>query len=378
MEKFVIYNPTKLYFGNGSIENLEDLRNLGKKCLIIFGRNSSRENGAYEDVIKILGKLDKDIIEFWGIKPNPRIEEAERAKELGIREQVDFVIGVGGGSVIDTAKLVAQSIPENLNIWDVVSDKIKPNKALPIIAIITISGTGTEMNCFAVIQNDELRQKLGYANPLIYPFLSICDPKYTLTVPKNLTSYGIADIVAHLLESYFAIKDCTLTEKFIFSILNEVIEFAPYLLNNLKDIKLRERMMLSSICALNGITFYGIKTPDWGVHDIAHNLSALFDVPHGASLSITYIAWLKHFKNKLADKITTLGKNVFNVHSPEETINSLKLFFEQINCPTSLTQLNFSENQLNELKNLLLVNKPSGYVFELFEEDLISIFNFML
>ncbi|MCX7955060.1 MAG: iron-containing alcohol dehydrogenase [Bacteroidales bacterium] len=370
MEKFVLHNPTKLYFGKNSIQNLEkEANNLGKKALILFGKNSAKKNGAYTDIVKCLKKLGVDFVEFWGIKPNPRINEAYEAINIGIKEKVDFIIAVGGGSTIDTAKFVSLCIPEKHDLWKVVKEEVVPQKALPLIVILTLSATGSEMNCFAVIQNDDTKEKLGFAHPLIYPKISICDPTYTLTVSPQQTAYGIADIISHLLEAYFGECNSYLADKYVFATFKEIVEIALPLLKNPTNYELRERIMIASTFALNGITYFGRKTPDWGVHEIAHNISALFDTPHGASLSIVYPAWLKFFKQKINDRLRLLGKNVFNVNNSDKVVERLIKFFKSLNCPTSLNDINLKKVDYENLNNLLIKNKPSGYVYKIKKND---------
>lgn len=378
MINFTAYNPTKLVFGKDSINALEKhLNEVGKKALIIFGNNSAKLNGAYNHLIQKLNARKIEFVEFWGIKPNPRIDEVRKAIHLGIEQKVDMVIAVGGGSVIDSAKMVALCIPANLDPWAVMKGQQKPKNALPIITILTLAATGSEMNPFAVLQNDETHEKIGYGSSLIYPTLSICDPTYTLTVNRDYTAYGIVDIVAHSLEAYFGEGNAYLSDRFVIAILKEVTEIAIPLLNNLSDYTLRERIMWASTCALNGITLHGRKSGDWGVHDIAHYLSALFDVPHGASLSIVYPAWMKTFKRKINNRLVWLGKEWFGVKTGTATIERMEEFFQTIKSAIRLSDLGLNEEKNNLYKKYLIQYKPSGYNYLVDEKAQIKIFNTM-
>lgn len=366
MEVFTAYNPTKLFFGKQSVTNLsKQLPLLGHKALLVFGGNSAKANGAYSDVIFQLKKANVQFVEFWGIKPNPRVEDVRRAILMGIKEKVDMIIAVGGGSVIDSAKMIALCLPSNNEPWNVMKGKEKPSNALPIIAVLTLAATGSEMNPFAVLQNNETNEKLGFGSHLIFPTISICDPVYTLTVSKEYTAYGLADIIAHLLEAYFGEGGASLSDRFVISVLKEINQIAEPLLSNLNNFELRERMMWASTCALNGITFYGRKSGDWGVHDVAHHLSLLYDVPHGASLSVVYPAWLKLHRITANKRIIYLGKEWFNAKSANQTIIKLQDFFKNIQCPINFQELNLNKNQKKIFLKLLLKNKASGMAYML-------------
>ncbi|NSW45827.1 MAG: iron-containing alcohol dehydrogenase [Bacteroidales bacterium] len=378
METFIAYNPTKLFFGKQSIEYLsKHLPRIGQKALLVFGGKSAKANGAYDDVIAQLIKAQIRFVEFWGIKPNPRVEEVREAIALGIKEKVDMVIAVGGGSVIDSAKIIALCIPKNNDPWNVMKGKEKPTHALPIITVLTLAATGSEMNPFAVLQNNETNEKLGFGSPFTYPTISICDPTYTLTVSKEYTAYGLADIVAHLLEAYFGDGNALLSDRFVISVLKEVSQIAELLLSDLQNYELRERMMWASTCALNGITFHGRKSGDWGVHDVAHHLSVLFDIPHGASLSVVYPAWLKLHRRKLNQRIIWLGNEWWGIKTTSKTIKQIEDFFLAINCPIRFNDLNLDLNQQKTFESLLMKNKPTGMIHRLTRAQLRKMMHFM-
>ncbi len=374
MENFFAYNPTKLFFGKNCVQQMsKHIPSLGKKALIITGGSSCKKNGSFNHVTEQLSKAGVEYIEFSGIKPNPRVDEVMQAIQLGRKEQVDIVIAIGGGSVIDSAKIIALCIPQNNDPWKVMKGIQKPIKAIPIVVVLTLAATGSEMNPFAVLQNQETKEKIGFGSPLIFPSLSFCDPTYTLSVSKEYTAWGLADITAHALEAYFGEGNAYLSDKIVVSILKELIEIGDSLLVDLSNYELRERMMWASTCALNGITLHGRKSGDWGVHDIAHHLSVLFDVPHGASLTIVYLAWMKLFKKELAQRITWLGREVFRVNNPNATIKRFELLFMFWNCPINLSMLHLTNKQIDEFKTLLLQNKPTGYAHPLNEEQLLKL-----
>lgn len=291
MENFNIYNPVRLHFGKESYMDIaKNMEKYGKRVLLIYGKSSIQKIGLYDKVINLLS--DFEIFEYPGIKPNPLYEDADRAVEYGKRNNVDIVLGIGGGSVIDTAKMVALGLKADVSVWDIMTGKHKPKSALPIFAILTLAATGTEMNQFAVLQNHKDKRKIGYGHRLMYPKHSYLDPQITMTVPANHTTNGIVDLLAHALEAFFGAGDAPLSDKLVFALFKEMQEISHDLLNDLENYELRARLMYAATLALNGTTMNGRATGDWGVHSIGHVLSLLYDTSHAASLSIAEPAWI--------------------------------------------------------------------------------------
>jgi len=376
MQNFIVNNPTKLFFGQNVCNNLPEIvTELGNCALMVYGKNSIKANGVYNIVNNLLSRSNIKVIEFSGIKSNPEVEDVKKAIEIGIANKVNFVIAVGGGSVIDSAKIMSLCIPQKLNPWDVMKYKTTPNSAIPLITVLTLAATGSEMNQFAVLQNSKTSEKIGFGSSLIYPKVSFCDPSFTFSVSKQNTSYGLADIIAHCLEAYFGSDNNLLTDRFVVSIIKEIRDFGPLLLNNLNNYELRARAMWASTCALNGLTFYGKKSGDWGVHDIGHSISFLYDTPHGATLSIVYPAWLKHFKDKISEKLLWLGKELFNTNNLNDSIQGIENLFTSIGSPTKLSQVNILNNEKKNILSLLVKNKATGMFHKLNNSDLESIIN---
>lgn len=374
MENFVAWNPVKLVFGKDVVKlrMQKEVKPFGKNVLLIYGKGSIKQNGIYDTVTEVLRNSGCTVFEFGGIKSNPLSTDAQDAVTLAVQNKVDCIVAVGGGSVIDTAKLVALCSPANHDVWKVMKGEIKSVKALPLIAVLTLAATGTEMNPFAVLQNPDTGEKIGFGSPLVYPALSFLDPSYTISVPASYTAYGMADIAAHLLEAYFGEGEAPLSDKWVFAILSELIEISQPLLNDLTHYSLRERMLWASTQALNGTTLYGRKSGEWGVHDIGHTISYLYDIPHGATLSVAYPAWMKHMKPLIKDRLEVLGQNIFNTATADETIDAFSAYFRSINCPVSLSDLNLQDKK-SEILALMIKNKVSGMHFKLSEEDLAGI-----
>jgi len=378
MINFKIDNPTVLHFGKDVINDLgKVISKYGGKVLFIYGKGSIKSNGIYDSVMKQLQSVQSDVTEYCGIKPNPIVEDANEAVELGKEKNVDVIVAVGGGSVIDTAKIVSITIPLDTSAWRVMIKMAKPDKAIPLICVLTLAATGTEMNPYAVLQSNDAKKKLGIGYKQMYPKHSFLDPQNTFSVPKNYTAYGIVDLIAHAMENYFGEGEATLSDRFVYAVIKEAIEYGPSLLNNLQDYSLREKIMYASTNALNGLTMYGRELGDWGVHDIGHVISVLFDTPHGATLSIVYPAWLKHHKNKIPDRISELGKAVFGVNSPDETIKTFEEFFKSLESPIRLSEAGIDEPKKDEILSTMIRNKVNGMHHKLGNEEIERIVDFM-
>jgi alcohol dehydrogenase YqhD (iron-dependent ADH family) len=373
MENFVMYNPVKLHFGEGVTDSIgKETARYGKKVLLILGKGSAKNSGAYDQVVAKLHAAGLDIVEYSGIKSNPVIEDVDRAAGLGKEIHADVIVALGGGSVIDSAKIISLAMKYDGPAWDIVTNQYKPKDAVPLIAVLTLAATGTEMNPVAVIQDTCKQQKVGYGHPLAFPKHSFLDPAFTKSVPRNYTAYGVVDLIAHSLEMWFGEGKATLSDRFITSIIREAMEYGPDLLENLNDYDLRARIMYAATCALNGMTSYGKKGGDWGVHGLGHCLSVLYDVPHGASLSIVYPAWLKLHKDKLHDRIVELGTALFEASTIDDTIFKLEHFFRIMESPLKLEDVGIHVNDpvvREKLKKTMILNKVTGSAHSLNEQD---------
>lgn len=361
MENFTIYNPTTLHFGKNVIEKLPGIiQGYGNKVLLVYGKESIKKNGIYQQVITQLQMAGATVFEYTGIKSNPVIEDVDAAAKLGRDNNVDVVLAVGGGSVIDSAKVISIAIPVKHSAWDFYSDKAKPQNSVPLIGVLTLAATGTEMNMFAVIQNHHEGRKAGWGHKLMYPAHSFLDPAYTFSVPANYTAFGIADLIAHCLENYFGKGKATLTDRFIFSIISEAIEYAPKVLAEPNNYEYRAAIMYAATTALNGLTSFGKGMGDWGVHSVGHILSLLFDIAHGASLTIVYPAWMKFHKDELEAEISQLGKYVFGTQGADKAIVAFEGFFSSIGCPVSLADAGIGSEKKPEILESMKYNKVQG------------------
>ncbi len=374
MENFTAYNPTKLHFGENIVESLgKTVKDYGSKVLLVYGKGSVKKFGYYDIVMQQLKDVGLEIFEYSGIKPNPIIEDVNKAIEVGKQNSIDVIVALGGGSVIDSAKIISLGIPSTENPWDFMTWELNPKKATPLVSVLTLAATGTEMNAAAVIQNHETGQKVGYVNELMFAKDSFLDPSFTVSVPKNYTAYGVVDLIAHAMEAFFGKGEPSITDQITIDIIKDAMHWGPMLMDDLKNVELRAKIMLDATLALNGLTNYGKKSGDWGVHGLGHELSLLFDTPHGASLSIVYPAWLKLQKDRIPERIIKLGKGLFGVNSVDETINELISFFAKIDSPISLTEANISSDNKSNILQQYSKNSVSGMHHVLSEADHIEI-----
>jgi alcohol dehydrogenase YqhD (iron-dependent ADH family) len=378
MENFIAFNPTKLHFGRDVVSTLGVAASeLGKKALLVYGGGSVLRNGSYHDTLKQLENEGIEISEFNGIKPNPRVEDVAVAARLGRENSVDMVVAVGGGSVIDSAKIIAICISDKCEPWDVMTRKHPPQSSTPMIAVLTLAATGTEMNSGAVLQNPQTGKKIGFRNDLMYPVHSFLDPTYTLTVPEDHTAYGIVDLVAHCLEAWFGYGKASLSDRFVLTIIQEAMKYGPALMKDRQNYELRERIMWAATCALNNITMYGRTSGDWGVHVLGHTLSLLYDTPHGASLTIMYPAWLKVLRERAGDRILELGKALFNVSTVDETIENITSFFISLGSPVTCRDAGIADSKKAEILSLMNENNAEGQNFKLSDTERKSVMDYV-
>ena len=379
MEKFTIYNPTRLHFGEGVVDKLgESVRKQGRKVMLIYGQGSVKKYGYYDRVVALLKSNNLEVITYGGIKPNPVIEDVRDAVELGRKEKVDVVVALGGGSVIDSAKIISLSIASGYDGWEIMKYKVFPTSAIPLICVLTLAATGTEMNFAAVVQNNKTGEKIGFVNDLIYPLESFLDPAYTVSVPRDYTAYGIVDLIAHALENYFGQGEPPVIDQITFDIIKDAMKWGPMLLENLDDVELRANIMLDATLALNGLTRYGKANGDWGVHMLGHEISLLYDTPHGATLSIAYIAWLRLQKDRIPERIIKLGKNLFGVETVDDTISGLHRFFQSVHSPVKLSEAGIGKDQRQKIINQMNKNEVSGVHHKLSQTDRELLIDFML
>lgn len=379
MENFIAYNPVKLHFGKNVTNELGNVAaSYGKNILLIYGKGSVKEHGYYDIIVRQLKSANCKIFEFSGIKPNPLVDDVDAAVNYASDKNIDAIVALGGGSVIDSAKIISVCIPENYKGWDIMKHKVTPDAVVPVITILTLAATGTEMNPNAVLQNPETMEKIGYSNKHTFPAHSFLDPQFTFSVPSKQTAYGIIDLIAHALENFFGEGESNLSDLFIASIIRNAIQYGPLVMKEPHNYDYRANIMWDATCALNGVTAWGKVSGDWGVHAVGHQISMLYDLPHGATLSIAYPAWLKLQLGRIPERIKTLGKLIYNNEDAEETINNLSNFFFSLNGPVSLAEVLIENDKKAEIINLMNKNKVTGFYHKLSDNDHKLLVNYMM
>lgn len=347
MNDFIYKNPTKLIFGKTSMGSLaKEVAVIGKKVLLTYGGGSIKKNGIYEKVMRELN--DFEVREFGGIEPNPRMETLNKGVALAKEFDPDLILAVGGGSVIDGSKYISAVTHYDGDPWEMLTNGKEPTKFIPIGDILTLSATGTEMDCFFVVTKWETHEKPAFTYPQVFPIFSILDPQNTYSVSREQTAYGVVDAYSHVLEQYInTIKDVPLQDRFSESILLTLIENSGIALNEPTNYQARANLMLSATMALNGIIAMGVSE-DWATHGIEHEFSAFYDIPHGAGLAVITPRWMEVIKDQKADKLEQYGKRVWGLTGERNevinnAINKTYEFFKSLGL-----KMNFSEWRIDD------------------------------
>lgn len=377
MEDFIAYNPTKLVFGKNGIDKLgKEAANYGKIALILIGKGSVKKNGVLDAVTTQLSQNQINFEVFEGIKSNPIYQDADNAVAHAKKINASMIIAVGGGSVLDTAKAVCAGVYSDHSVWEFYTRTQTPKNALPLLTVLTLAATGSEMNYYTVIQNNETRQKLSFGSPLVAPKVSFLNPEYTYSVSNYYTACGVSDLISHCLEAFFDTSDSPLSDAIVADVIRLAMQYGKKVIENPNDYETRANIMWLATTALSGSLAAGKRGGDWGVHQLEHSLSALFDIAHGAGLSIVYPAWLKHFHPKVKDKLKFLAKNVLG-DEKADFIEVLEYFYGKIGLPIRLTQNNITENEHQNILNNWENTKASGFFFKMTTQDYKGILSLM-
>jgi len=365
MQNFDYMTPTRLIFGKESIVKLpEVMRPLGKRVLLTYGGGSIKKLGLYDRVKELL--KDFDIVELSGIQPNPKYDPSVlEGVRLCKEHHIDVILAVGGGSVLDCSKAISTGACYNGDPWDLITYKVKAQKALPIVDILTLAATGSEYDCGSVISRTETNDKVGYMEPLTFPVCSILDPVYTFSVSKKQTAAGCADAMNHTIEQYFVADSTLLNDGFCESMLRSLMVNARKCLDNPEDYTARAEFMLCCTYGCNGILSLGNSQSGWPCHGIEHALSAYYDITHGEGLAIITPRWMKHILNeKTIDRFVKYGINVFVIDATlpqqeiaEKAIDATYKFFESINIPMHLREVGIDDSRIDEMAHHIAVNE---------------------
>jgi len=378
------YNPTKLLFGRGQLAQLaKQMQNVGKTVLLVYGSGSIKRTGLYDEINHILKAADKQVVELAGVEPNPRLTTVERGVELCKSHDVDFVLAVGGGSVIDCTKAIVACAKMDVAAWDIITRKVRSTAGLPYGSIVTIAGTGAEMSLTSVITNWDTNDKRGFSSSFSRAQFTIVDPLLMTSVPKRQTIYGVVDTMSHVMEHYFhATEHTEIQDRMLEGVMCTLMDVTPRLLHNLEDAQLRETVAYASTIALSDQLSMGLLG-DWGTHHIDHALSALYDIPHGAGMGILFPYWLEELLAAgKTERLLSFAKNVLHIDGrgltdkeiAQKGIDALKAKWRDWGAPISLREFAIPSSGFEAVADLTLKTAPvCGNYFPLSKEQIMNI-----
>lgn len=381
MENFIYDIPTKIYFGKGQIEVLKEvISEYGKRVLLVYGGGSIKQNGIYNKVISLLEDKEIEIYELSGVEPNPRIETVRKGVDFCRKHKIDVVLAIGGGSSIDCAKVISAGADYDGDAWDLVKNPSLIKKALPLIAILTIAATGSEMDHIAVISNLETKEKIGTRHPLMRPKASIMDPTYTFSVSPYQCASGTSDIMSHIMESYFSKTEAFLQDRVAEALLRTCIHYGVKALEDPNDYEARANLMWASSWAINDFLKLG-KPVQWCVHPIEHQLSAVYDITHGVGLAILTPHWMEYVLNdQNVEKFAQFAHNVWDVKEKnhysmaKEGIQKLKDYYQSLHLQTRLRDVGvIDQSQFEEMAEKAEVQIKGSYE-PLSKDDIVNIY----
>lgn len=365
MQNFDYMTPTRLVFGENVVEKLpEVMAAVGKRVLLTYGGGSIKKIGLYDHVKELL--KDFEITELSGIQPNPKYNPSVLdGVRLCKENNIDVILSVGGGSVLDCSKAIAAGAKYDGDPWDLISYKAKAKAALPIVDILTLAATGSEYDCGGVISRTETNDKVGYVDPLLFPVCSFLDPRYTFTVSKKQTAAGCADAMNHIIEQYFCEDSTLLNDGFCEVGLKSLMVNAKACLENPEDYRARAEMMFACTLGCNGIYALGNSPSGWPCHGIEHALSAYYDITHGEGLAIITPRWMRHIlSERTLDRFVKYGINIFGIDASlpkqeivEKAIDATYAFFESINIPMHLREVGIDDSRIDEMAHHIAVNE---------------------
>lgn len=386
MQNFVFSSPTKIIFGRGTEDKTaSEALKYSKKILLCYGGGSIKTTGLYDKVTTSLKASGIEFVELGGVKPNPRLGLVREGIKLCRDNDIDFILVVGGGSAIDTAKAVAVGVPYLGDVWDLFTGKASITKALPVGVVLTIPATGSEASSSSVITNEDGWYKKGIGSELIRPVFSILNPELTYTLPPYQTACGAADIMAHIMERYFTNVDhVDLTDRLCEATLKTVINNTPVALKDPTNYDSRAEIMWAGTIAHNDLLGTG-RIGDWASHRIEHELSGIYDIAHGAGLSIIFPAWMKYVYKHDVNRFVQFAVKVWDVDMPYESPEDIALegirrmteFFKKIGLPVTLDEANIPVDRFEEMADKCtdFDKKTQGQFVVLHKEDIINIYN---
>ncbi|TGE35630.1 iron-containing alcohol dehydrogenase [Desulfosporosinus fructosivorans] len=382
MQNFVFQCATKIIFGRNTENQIgNEVKNYSRKVLLHYGAGSIKRSGLYDKVIKSLQEADIEIFELGGVLANPRLSMVREGISQCHENGIDFILAVGGGSVIDSAKAIAVGVPYDGDVWDFFIRKSTPVRALPLGVILTIPATGSEASKSAVITNEDGWYKRSIGYDLLRPAFAIMNPEFSVTLPPYQTAVGAVDIMSHVMERYFTnVTNVELTDRLCEATLKTVLRNTPLVMQDPEDYNARAEIMWAGTIAHNDLLSTG-RIGDFGSHKIEHELSGIYDVAHGVGLAVIFPAWMKYIYKNNVDRFVQFAVRVFDLeidfeaseNTALEGINKLEEFFKSLDLPTHLSELHITDERFEEMASKCTEKGPVGFFTKLYKEDVLNI-----
>ncbi len=363
MDSFTFKLPTKIVFGKGKFEDLgKEAKLIGKKALIVTGKHFAKSSGLLDKAEKQLKENGIEFVEFCEVEPNPESKTVDRGGEVARKEKVDFLIALGGGSVIDATKGISVVAVTSRPVWDYCERPPKakvPDKTLPILAVITVAATGSEADAGGVITNSETRSKRAIFGDALFPKTSIVDPLLTLTVPQKQTIDGVIDMITHIFESYLSSRaSAPVSDRISEALIKEAMKQGEIVFNDLKNLEARESLSWISTLALSGFPSAGRRGP-FPMHRLEHPISGIYGISHGRGLAALMPAFLYHTLDIHKDRLKTFGKNVLSTDSPTKTVERIVHWMKKVNAFVSLKDLGIKREDLEKFAEMAISDEPN-------------------
>ena len=383
MVNFDYQTPTRLIFGRGVVqEKLHDvMEKFGKRVLITWGVGSIKRSGLYDQVRDIL--KDKEIYELPGIEPNPKYDPSVlEGVRICKEKNIEVILSVGGGSVLDCTKAIAGAACSDADPWDVITMKVPTLKAIPIVDIITLAATGSEYDRGGVISRTDTNDKLAYFSDLVFPAVSFIDPTYTFTLPVRQTLAGVSDCINHIMEQYFCGEHIMMNDAFMEGAIKSLMKNVRIVLEDPENYDARAEIFYATTLGCNGIYSLGNSESGWPMHAIEHALSGHYDINHGEGLAIVTPRWMKHIlSEKTLERFVAFGTGVFGIDPAlpemeiaEKAIQSIHDFYREIGLPMTLREVGIDGSRIDEMAHHIAVNEGLENAWApLHEEDIAAI-----
>ncbi|MGB4587669.1 MAG: iron-containing alcohol dehydrogenase [Clostridiaceae bacterium] len=384
MNNFVYDIPTKVYFGENQLGNLgAELSKYGRKVLLTYGGGSIKKIGLYDKIVEEIKNAGLELFELSGIEPNPRVSSVNAGADICKKENIDVLLAVGGGSVLDCTKYIGAATYYDGDAWDILLQKFNVEKCLPIITVLTLSATGSEMDAGGVISNPETKDKKGLMFPVMQPKVSFLDPSNTFTNSPYQTACGAADMMSHLIEVYFNMdQDLTMLDYVMEGLFKTIIRYAPIAMTEPDNYEARANLMWASSWAINGFVRGG-KQQAWSCHPMEHELSAIYDITHGLGLAILTPRWMTYTLNEqTASKFYQFGVNVFGIDRTlpqmevaKKSIEMLEdFFFKTLGLQSSLSEIGIDSKNFELMAKKAVTGGTMHGFKPLAEADIVEIF----